>query len=80
MTTNTFELGYTMPKNTFDTDLYTQMADWCNANGCVVEEKEDCYVISSIQKDTKKEPALEERISVLEDAVNALMEGVSTDG
>lgn len=75
-----FTIGYSMSKKNFDTDLYTQMAAWCNDNDCVVVESEDSYTISSIQKDTKELPALEERIAVLEDAVNTLMEGVATDG
>lgn len=43
-------------------------------------EKQEEPEIPQVPESTTQEPSLYERIAVLEDAVNALMEGVSTNG
>ena len=77
---NTFKIGYSMPKTPFDSTLYTRMALWCNENNYMIAEKEDSYVITDVKLETKETPTVDERLAVLEDAVNTLMEGVATDG
>lgn len=77
---NAFKIGYSMPKTPFDSTLYTRMALWCNENNCMIVEREDSYVITDVKLETKETPTVDERIAVLEDAVNTLMKGVATDG
>lgn len=77
---NAFKIGYSMPKTPFDSTLYTRMALWCNENNYMIAEKEDSYVITDVKLETKENPTIDERIAVLEDAVNTLMEGVATNG
>lgn len=43
-------------------------------------EKQEDPEIPRVPESTTQEPSLYERVTVLEDAVNALMEGVSTNG
>lgn len=75
---DTFKIGYSMPKTPFDSDLYTRMALWCNENNHTIAENEDSYVVTNVKIEIKENPTVNERIAVLEDAVNTLLEGVST--
>lgn len=77
---DTFKIGYSMPKTPFDSDLYTKMALWCNENNYMIAENEDSYVVTNVKIETKETPTVDERIVALEEAVNTLMEGVSTNG
>lgn len=77
---DTFKIGYSMPKTPFDSDLYTRMALWCNENNHTIIENEGSYVITDVKLETQENPTLDERITVLEDALNTLMEGGAMNG
>lgn len=41
-------LGTKMYKNNFDQVAYKEMADWCNANNCAIEDKGDFYEVVKV--------------------------------
>lgn len=77
---NAFKIGYSMPKTPFDSTLYTRMALWCNENNYTITENEDSYVITDVKLETKETPTVDERLAVLEDAINTLIERGATNG
>lgn len=77
---NAFKIGYRMPKTSFDSDLYTKMALWCNENNYTIAENEGSYVITNVKTEIKEKPTIDERIVALENAMNTLIEGEDTNG
>lgn len=60
---------------------YENTSIWCNKNNAMLVDKGEYFEVVPFLKDTKEQtPSLSERIAVLEDAVNTLMEGEVTNG
>ena len=60
---------------------YEKTSSWCNKNNAMLIDKEEYFEVVPCPDFTKEQtPSLDERIVVLEDAVNTLMEGVTTNG
>lgn len=57
---------------------YEKTSAWCNKNNAMVIDKGEYFEVVPCPDFTKEQiPSLSERIAVLEDAINALMEGVT---
>lgn len=60
---------------------YENTSVWCNKNNAMLIDKGEYFEVAPCPDFTKEQtPSLDERIAVLEDAINTLMEGVSTNG
>ena len=60
---------------------YENTSSWCNKNNAMLIDKGEYFEVVPCPSFTKEQtPYLDERIAVLEDAVNTLMEGVTTNG
>lgn len=60
---------------------YEKASIWCNKNNAMIIDKGEYFEVTSCPDFTKEQtPSLSERIAVLEDAVNTLMEGEVTNG
>ena len=58
---------------------YENTSTWCNKNNAMLIDKGEYFEVVPCPDFTKEQtPTLDERIAVLEDAVNTLMEGVTT--
>lgn len=71
-------IGTTLYKNNIDIEEYEKTAEWCNKNNATIVDKGDYYEVVTVDNNTTTGPTMSERIAVLEDAVNTLMEGVTT--
>ena len=59
---------------------YENTSAWCNKNNAMIVDKGEYFEVTPCPDVTKeKTPSLSERIAVLEDAVNTLMEGEVTN-
>ena len=57
---------------------YENTSTWCNKNNAMLIDKGEYFEVVPCPDFTKEQtPSLSERIAVLEDAVNNLMEGVA---
>ena len=60
---------------------YENISTWCNKNNAMIVDKGEYFEVASCPDFTKEQtPSLDERIAVLEDAINTLMEGEVTNG
>lgn len=60
---------------------YENTSAWCNKNNAMLIDKGEYFEVVPCPDFTKEQtPTLDERIAVLEDAVNTLMEGEITNG
>lgn len=58
---------------------YENTSAWCNKNNAMLLDKGEYFEVVPCPDFTKEQtPSLEERIEVLEDTVNTLMEGGTT--
>lgn len=58
---------------------YENTSSWCNKNNAMLIDKGEYFEVVPCPDFTKEQkPSLSERIAVLEDAVNNLMEGATT--
>lgn len=74
-------IGDKLYKQGLDLSEYEKTAIWCNKNNATLVDKGEYFEVIPISEDLKEQtPSLPERIAVLEDAVNTLMEGVDTNG
>lgn len=74
-------IGTKLYKQGLDLTEYEKTSTWCNKNNAMLVDKGEYFEVIPFLEDTKEQtPSLSERIAVLEDAVNALMEGVSMNG
>lgn len=74
-------IGTKLYKQDLDIVEYEKTSTWCNKNNAMLVDKGEYFEVIPVPEDTKEQtPSLSERIAVLEDAVNTLMEGVATNG
>lgn len=74
-------IGTKLYKQDLDIIEYENTSTWCNKNNAMLVDKGKYFEVIPFSEDTKEQtPSLSERIAVLEDAVNTLMEGVATNG
>ena len=74
-------IGTKLYKQDLDIREYEKTSAWCNTNNAMLVDRGEYFEVIPFSEDTKEQtPSLDERIAVLEDAVNTLMEGVSTNG
>lgn len=79
-------IGTKFYKENIDWIKYKEVATWCNAQKIptIIKDMGEYYEVVEVTScpDFTKEqtPSLSERIAVLEDAVNTLMEGEVTNG
>ena len=74
-------IGTKLYKQDLDIFEYEKTSAWCNKNNAMLVDKGEYFEVISCPDFTKEQtPSLDERIAVLEDAVNTLMEGVTTNG
>lgn len=74
-------IGTKLYKQDLDIFEYEKTSAWCNKNNAMIVDKGEYFEVTSCPDFTKEQtPSLSERIAVLEDAINTLMEGVSTNG
>ncbi len=60
---------------------YENTSAWCNKNNAMLIDKGEYFEVVPCPYFTKEQtPSLSERLVVLEDAVNTLMEGGATNG
>lgn len=74
-------IGTKLYKQDLDITEYEKTSTWCNENNAMLIDKGEYFEVIPFSGDTKEQtPSLSERLAVLEDAVNTLMEGVATNG
>jgi hypothetical protein len=78
-------IGTKIYKKNIDWIKYKEIATWCNAQKTptVIKDMGEYYEVVEVKGEEYKAPiapTLSERIVVLEDAVNTLMEGEATNG
>ena len=57
---------------------YEKVSAWCNKNNAMIVDKGEYFEVVPCPDFTKEQiPSLDNRIAVLEDAVNTLMEGAT---
>lgn len=60
---------------------YEKTSAWCNKNNAMIVDKGEYFEVTPCPDFTKEQiPSLDERVVVLEDAVNTLLEGEVTNG
>ena len=74
-------IGTKLYKQDLNLIEYEKTSTWCNENNAMIVDKGEYFEVATCPYFTKEHtPSLSERIAVLEDAVNTLLEGVSTNG
>lgn len=74
-------IGDKLYKQDLDIVEYENTSSWCNKNNATLIDKGEYFEVIPCPDSTKEQtPYLSERIATLEDAVNTLMGGVSTNG
>ena len=72
-------IGTKLYKQGLNLTEYENTSAWCNKNNAMLIDKGEYFEEAPCPDFTKEQtPSLDERIAVLEDAVNNLMEGVTT--
>ena len=72
-------IGTKLYKQDLNSIEYEKTSTWCNENNAMIVDKGEYFEVAPCPDFTKEQtPSLGERIAVLEDAVNTLMEGVTT--
>lgn len=73
--------GTKLNKQDLNLTEYEKTSAWCNKNNAMLIDKGEYFEVANCPDFTKEHtPSLSERIAALEDAVNTLMEGASTNG
>lgn len=74
-------IGTKLYKQDLKTIEYENISTWCNKNNAMIVDKGEYFEVNPCPDFTKEQtPSLSERIAVLEDALNTLMEGEVTNG
>lgn len=74
-------IGTKLYKEDLNLTEYENTSAWCNKNNAMLIDKEEYFEVVPCPDFTKEQlPSLDERIAVIEDAVNTLMKGVTTNG
>lgn len=74
-------IGTKLYKQDLDIFEYEKTSAWCNKNNAMLVDKGEYFEVTPFSENTSEQtPSLSGRIATLEDAVNTLMEGVSTNG
>ena len=74
-------IGTKLYKHDLNITEYENTSAWCNKNNAMLIDKGEYFEVAPCPDFTKEQtPTLSERIAVLEDAVNTLMEGGATNG
>ena len=74
-------IGTKLYKKDLNITEYENTSAWCNKNNAMLIDKEEYFEVVPCPDFTKEQtPSVDERIAVLEDALNTLMEGVTTNG
>ena len=74
-------IGTKLNKQDLDITEYEKTSTWCNNNNAMLVDRGEYFEVIPFSEDTKEHtPSLDERIAVLEDAVNTLIEGGVTNG
>lgn len=74
-------IGTKLYKQDLDITEYENTSSWCNKNNAMLIDKGEYFEVIPFPENTSEQtPSLSERIAVIEDAVNTLMEGVATNG
>ena len=74
-------IGTKLYKQDLDIFEYEKTSAWCNKNNAMLVDNGEYFEVIPCPDRTKEQtPSLSERIAVLEDTVNTLMEGVATNG
>lgn len=74
-------IGTKIYKQDLNLTEYENTSSWCNKNNAMLIDKEEYFEVVPCPDFTKEQkPSLDERIAVIEDAINNLMEGVATNG
>lgn len=74
-------IGTKLYKQDLDIVEYEKTSTWCNKNNAMLVDKGEYFEVIPVPEVTKEQtPSLSERIAVIEDAVNTLIEGVATNG
>ncbi len=74
-------IGTKLYKEDLNLTEYENTSSWCNENNAMLIDKGEYFEVVPCPDFTKEQtPSLYERIAILEDAVNTLTEGVTTNG
>lgn len=74
-------IGTKLYKQDLEICEYEKASAWCNKNNAMMVDMDEYFEVTSCPDFTKEQtPSLSERIAVLEDAVNTLIEGGATNG
>ena len=74
-------IGTKLYKQDLNITEYENTSAWCNKNNAMLIDNGEYFEVAPCPDFTKEQiPSLDERITVLEDAVNTLMEGGATNG
>lgn len=74
-------IGTKLYKQDLNISEYENTSSWCNKNNAMLIDKGEYFEVVPCPDLTKEQkPSLSERIVVLEDAVNTLMGGGTTNG
>ena len=72
-------IGTKLYKQDLNLIEYENTSSWCNKNNAMLIDKGEYFEVVPCPDFTKEQtPSLPERIAVLENAVNTLMEGATT--
>lgn len=72
-------IGTKIYKQDLNIIKYENTSAWCNKNNAMLIDRGEYFEVVPCPDFTKEQiPSLDKRIAVLEDAVNTLMEGVTT--
>lgn len=74
-------IGTKLYKQDLNLIEYEKTSTWCNENNAMIVDKGEYFEVAPCPDFAKEQtPSLSECITVLEDAVNTLMEGGATNG
>lgn len=74
-------IGTKLYKQDLDIFEYEKTSSWCNENKAMLVDNGEYFEVIPCPDFTKEQtPSLSERIAVIEDTVNTLLEGGATNG
>ena len=75
-------IGTKLYKENLNLDRYGECASWCNENKSTIVDNGYYFEIVTLPEEHEESqiPDISERVAVLEDAINALMEGGALNG
>ncbi|WP_288878669.1 hypothetical protein [Megasphaera massiliensis] len=70
-------LGTKLYKEELNLEKYGECASWCNENNATIVDNGEYFEVVTLPDEHEESqiPDISERVTVLEDALNALMEG-----